>query len=235
MFIDSRTVVVCVPAATAVDDLADVAGARLAALGLTPVGPVDHFVTQPGPAPRRFIRRQRRPAPALTFGGPICQLDLAGMRHAAAAHAADLWQLWQHVVAKTPPARPYWTFEDRHHEDPDRWPLARAEQAYTSQPRYQAMAVYNAAVHPAHQLSTEHLEAFQAGADAYTRLAALAAVPADAVATVPADAVAVASGPPGWFTPTSARLNDLVEYLRLANRLLDSLPPNVRLAALTAS
>jgi hypothetical protein len=234
MFIDSRTVVVCVPAATPVDDLAEVAGTRLAALGLTPSGPVDHFVTQPRPAPRRFTRRQRRPSPALTFGGPVRQLDLAGMRHAAAVHAADLWQLWQQVVAKTPLARPYWNFEDRHHEDPERWPLTRVEQAYTSQPRYQAMAVYNATVHAAHQLSTDHLEAFQAGADAYTRLAALAAVPADAVATVPADAVAVASGPPGWFTPTSARLNDLVAYLTVANRLLDSLPPDARLVAITA-
>ncbi|MGN9912732.1 hypothetical protein ACTMTJ_34880 [Phytohabitans sp. LJ34] len=235
MFIDSRTVVVCVPAATPVEDLVDVAGARLATLGLTTHGPVGHFVVHPGPAPRRFIRGKRRPTPTLTYGGPIRQLDLAGMRHGAAAHAAELWQLWQQVVAKTPPARPYWSFEDRHYEDPQRWPLARAQLAYTSQPRYQAMAVYNAAVHPVHQLSTDHLEAFQAGADAYTRLAALAAVPADAVATVPADAVAVASGPPGWFTPTSARLADLVAYLTLANRLLDSLPLDTRLAALTAS
>ncbi|GFJ93332.1 hypothetical protein [Phytohabitans rumicis] len=48
MFIDSRTVVVCVPAATAVDDLADVAGARLAALGLTPVGPWTISSPSPG-------------------------------------------------------------------------------------------------------------------------------------------------------------------------------------------
>ncbi|GAA4470965.1 hypothetical protein [Phytohabitans houttuyneae] len=232
---DVRTVVVCVPAAAAAPDLLEVADARLAALGLCTQGPVDHFVTLPAPVRRGLVRRSRRRSPALTFGGPIRQLDLAGMRDAAAAGAAGRWQLWQRVVARTAPARPYWFFEDKHWEDAERWPLGKVRDAFAGQPRCQAMAVYNATVDPAAGLPVEYLEAFQAGEDAYMRLGGLAAVPGDAFAAMVPDPVAVTAGTSGWYTPASGRLNDLVAYLTATNRLLNSLHPDTQLAAVTAS
>lgn len=224
MLHEARTVVVCVSAATAAVEVLDVAFDRVAGHGLLVDGPVEHFVTRPVSGRWRLGRR-RRP-PVWTFGGPVRALDLAGMRHAAAAGAAELWQVWHRVVAKTPPARPYWSFVDRHVEDPQRWPMSRVADAFASQPRCQAMAVFNATVPVSYRLPIDHLEAFQAGADAYTRLAALAAVPADAVA---ADDV-----PGRWWTPASRRLADRVAYLSVANQYLDGLHPDTQLVAVAA-
>jgi hypothetical protein len=70
-------------------------------------------------------------------GGPIKLLDLDGMRRTAAANAAAHWQLWHQVVTGTKPARPCWSFADKHRADPHRYPLPRAQGEYVAQPRTQ--------------------------------------------------------------------------------------------------
>src|SRR5205823_4957974 len=81
------------------------------------------------------------------------------------------------------PGQPFWWFADKHHADPDRYPLPRARADYTAQPRILAMTACNALPHRTCELPTASLEAFQAGYRTYLNLAWLAAVPGDGIAT----------------------------------------------------
>ena len=124
---------------------------------------------------------------------------------------------------RTTPAQPFWAFADRHHGDPHRYPLPRAQADYLAQPRVIAMTVYNALPHRVGDVPTAGLEAFQAGYGTYLNLAWLAAVPADGLAPADGD---------GWLTAISGRLTDQLTYLQAANHHLAGLHPGVQLAAM---
>jgi hypothetical protein len=198
--------------------LAVLAATKLRMRGMTADGAIPHFVARSRRTSKLIDRWH-----GFTSGGPIRLLDLDRMRRAAAAAAAGQWQLWHQVTAGTKPAQPYWTFADRHHADPDRYPLPRAQADYLAQPRVIAMTVVNALPHRVCDLPTAALEAFQAGYGTYLNLAWLAAVPADGLAPAYGD---------GWLTATSERLTDQLAYLQAANHHLAGLHPGVQLAAM---
>ena len=217
-----RTVVVCLPSDTDPRLLPELAATRLRMYGLTANGTVQHFV-----AGTRRTSKLIDCWHGVTAGGPIRLLDLAAMRRHAAAAASAQWQMWQHVTAGTRPAQPFWSFLDRHRENQDRYPLARAQSEYSSQPRVLAMNVYNAMPNRICELPTASLEVFQAGHGTYVNVATLAAVPADGLA-----ALHGANPSDGYLTTTSERLADQLTFLQAANAHIDGLHPNHQLAAM---
>ncbi|GAA0911509.1 hypothetical protein [Virgisporangium aurantiacum] len=217
-----RTVVVCLPPDTDPRRLPELAATRLRLHSLTANGTVQHFVARTRRTSKLIDCWQ-----GVTSGGPIRLLDLAAMRHQAAAAASARWQLWQHVTAGTRPAQPFWQFLDRHRADPDRYPLERAQSEYISQPRVLAMKVHNAMPNRICELPTGSLEIFQAGPGTYVSVAALAAVPADGLAALHGSHTG-----DGYLTTASERLADQLTYLQAANAHIDGLHPNQPLAAM---
>ncbi|WP_426513102.1 hypothetical protein ACPPVO_22150 [Dactylosporangium sp. McL0621] len=213
------TAVVCLPAGTPPDALAALATATLTARGQATTGVLPHFDTH-----TRRTGKLLDYWNGLTSGGPINLLDLHGMRTRAAVDAAAAWLLWQQVVAGTRPAQPFWAFADRSASDPHRYPLARAQADYLSQPRVLAMRAYNAMPGHAIPLPPSALEAFQAGYGTYVNLAWLAAVPGDGLAPQPG----------GWLTTRSQRLADVLDYLTTANARLTQVPRDAHLVALAS-
>lgn len=216
----TRTVVVCLPPHTPPRQLPELATTTLATRGLTAAGVRPHFAARTRRASKLIDHRR-----GITAGGPIRLLDLDRMRRTAAAAAAAQWLLWHQVVAGTRPAQPFWVFADRHHADPGRYPLARAQVDYTAQPRILAMATHNALPHRYVDLPTAAVEAFQTGQHTYTNLAWLAAVPADGLAPG-------AGEHGGWLTAGSERLTDQLAYLQAANAHLAGLHHQVQLVAM---
>jgi hypothetical protein len=222
-----RTAVVCLPSGTAPVDMPSSAAAALTAVGLPSVGVLPHFAVNVRHRPWR-VRNLVDCWKGLTSGGPVRLLDLAGMRAAAAASADVEWQVWNQLVRGTKPAEPFWVFLNRFRDHPARYPLARAQAEYRSQPRIMAMAAHNAAARstsgsvPA--LPTSAVEVFQAGHYTYVATARLAAVPGDAVRSVTGM----------WMTSASGRLADTLAFLTAANAHLDELPPNSTLVAVAS-
>ncbi|MEU5961947.1 hypothetical protein ABZ777_12160 [Micromonospora parva] len=212
-----RTIVVCLPTNATPQSMPDLAATRLFAQQLRPAGPVGHFAAR-----HRLTRQLLHRYQGYAAGGPVRLLDLAGMRARAATSAVWLWHRWRDVVNGTRDAQPFSVFVDRHRDDPARWPLSRAQQAYLAQPRVLAMTTYNAAYRQ-QPIPIADIEALQAGLNSYRTLAALAAVPGDALA---ADA--------NWLTPRSGRLTDQLDYLHAANDHVDRLRPNEQLVAMAA-
>lgn len=216
-----RTVIVCLPEQATPGFLPELATAILAVRGVEADGVIPHFLTSARRHRDRLVDHwQHR-----TSGGPIRLLDLYTMRQNATLAAGAQWRMWEHVVTGTRPAMPFWHFADRHAEDPRRYPLAKAQGDYRSQPRVIAMAAFNALPHRPYPLPTADLEAFQAGYPTYTRLAWLAAVPAQGLA---------ADDDPhgGWLTTTSERLADQLEYLHAANGQIARLGERSQLVAM---
>ncbi len=197
--------IVCLPAGTPPADLLPQASSILTGHGFTHAGTIAHFTTT-----RRRTRALIQPWKGTAAGGPIRLLDLPGMRTRAQHAACARWQVWRHVVAGTPGARPFWHYAQRHHDNPERYPRERAQQDYLSQPRVLAMTTHNAVPGQPRPLPTEQLEALQAGAQAYATLGWLQAAPADAMCT---DA--------HWWTPATGRPVDVTAYLHTTNQHLD--------------
>jgi hypothetical protein len=215
----SYTFIVCLPAGTDPQFLGALAHARLAAGGYAATGQVNYFPTL------TRARRFSRPQMTVTSGAPIGQLDLDGMRRAAANAAAFTWQRWNYVVAGTPIAKPFWVFVDKHLADQRRYPLAQAKADYLNQPRITAMRAFNALPNNGGELPTGELEAFQAGANTYVNIGQLAAVVADGVAALDGS----------FLTPASTRLADQLTYLHDANRHLARLPAAQPIAAVAVT
>jgi hypothetical protein len=213
-----HTAVVCLPAEIPSPALAQRATAVVATHGLPVAGVLPHFHTRTIRTSKLADRWQGK-----TSGGPIKLLDLHGMRAAAVAEAAAQWLLWDRVVKGTKPAQPLWWFTDRHHADPARYPLTRAQTDYLAQPRILAMTAFNA-VRNRPYLPPTALEAFQAGYDTYLNLAWLASVPADGLAPTTG----------GWLTTRSQRLADQLDYLHAANAHLAGLPRDTQLVAVAS-
>lgn len=216
-----RTVIVCLPEQAKPGFLPELATCALATRGVTADGAIPHFLA----STRRHRNRLVDCWQQRTSGGPIRLLDLYTMRQSAMLAAAAQWVMWQHVVSGTRPAQPFWHFADRHADNPQHYPLVRAQQEYRSQPRIIAMAAYNALPNRPYPLPTSDLEAFQAGYPTYTRLAWLAAVPAHGLAV--AD-----DTDEGWLTTRTERLADQLDYLHAANGQLARLGERAQLVAM---
>ncbi|CCH17727.1 conserved hypothetical protein [Micromonospora lupini str. Lupac 08] len=213
-----HTIVVCLPTDATPQSMPALAATRLVAQQFRPAGPVGHFA-----AHHRLTRQLLHRYQGYAAGGPVRHLDLAGMRARAATSAVWLWHRWRDVIDGTRDAQPLSAFVDRHRDEPARWPLSRAQQAYLAQPRVLAMTTYNAA-YRRQPIPIADIEALQVGLNSYRTLAALAAVPGDALA---ADAA-------NWLTPRSGRLADQLDYLYAANDHIDRLRPNEQLVAMAA-
>jgi hypothetical protein len=220
---DVHTVLVCLPPELRPQHLAIAAEKQLALLDLRPHGTMPHFI--PGTRrPGKLLDRWRDTA----AGGPMGLLDLDTMRAEASASAYAQWRVWDTLVAGTRLAQPYWVFDERHHEDPQRYPLDRARSDYLRQPRIQAMRAYSTRPDRLCDLDGDHLEALQAGHATFTWLAAAVAVPASGIAT----SATGHDGEPGWLAPTGRALDDQISYVQAANDHLARLQPEANLVAM---
>jgi hypothetical protein len=219
---NTAVVIVCLPKATATDQLAATAIARLGSTTpLTNASLAGHF-----PVSTRLRRGSLvQPWHDTAAGGPVRLLDLDAMRTAARNAHWYRWHIWQRVVDGTRPAQPYWHFLDRHRDDPARYSLTKVQRQYLAQPRVAAMRTYNALPNKVLTVSTGDLEAFQAGAHAYAHLGLLAAVPAAGVVTLDGR----------YLAATSGRLADRLSYLDSAQVELTKLHPRDHLVALATS
>ena len=220
---DVHTVLVCLPAELSPQHLAPAAENRLACLDLHPHGTMPHFI----PGTRRSCKLLDRWRDT-TAGGPMRLLDLDTMRAEATASASAQWRVWDTLVAGTRLAQPYWVFDERHHEDPQRYSLDRARSDYLRQPRIQAMRAYSTRPDRLCDLDGDHLEALQAGHATFTWLAAAVAVPASGIAT----SATGHDGEPGWLAPTGRALDDQISYVQAANDHLARLQPEANLVAM---
>ncbi|GAA2349818.1 hypothetical protein [Dactylosporangium salmoneum] len=200
---DVQVVTVCLPKATPSDQIATAAAALLAAHGITEAGPVAHFLT----STRRRKAKLVQPWGGTAAGGPVRLLDLARMRAEVSQQYGDLWQLWRQIVAGSPAARPWWHFYDRFTVNPDRYTWDHARHGFNSQPRVARMVTYNSHHNRLCDLPLEHLEAFEAGPQAYATYGWLQAVPCDRMLTLDGQILA----------PTGVRYTEHLEYLRQAN------------------
>jgi hypothetical protein len=211
------------------------ATAALAMRGIIADGVMPHFTPRRADGLRGMLLSPLRTRRLIdtwqdtTAGGPIRLLDLTGMRLRAQAQAATQWLVWQQAVAGTRPAQPFWVFAERYRDDPERYPLRKAQQQYRDQPRVQAMTAFNALPNRPCDLPTACLEAFQAGQHTFALLAWLTAVPADGLATT------TLSVHGGWLTPASGRLEDQLAYLRDANAYLERLPHDTTVVAMATT
>jgi hypothetical protein len=170
---------------------------------------------------RRHLVDPRKGQPTPCAGGPLRLLDLVALRHAYGMGAGLRHQTFTHVVRGTRDARPWASFVQRHLDDPDTYPLDRAEADFASQPRILAMRSHNAVTYGAGRLDTNEVEMFQAGPVAYSNYQFLTAVAADTILT-----------PDGQrISPTSDRFADRLTYLEQANRHLDTLDDDTRIVA----
>ncbi|MGI5185500.1 hypothetical protein ACQEVZ_55580 [Dactylosporangium sp. CA-152071] len=214
----SRTIV-CLPQATPIDTLEATAAALLP--GISSPTAVNHFRT----TRRLFTGKLLNASKHTAAGGPLGLLDLDAMAAAGRLSYYHRYTVWHRVVAQTKPAQPFWTFYDRHAADKKKYTLTQAQQGYLAQPRIAAMRTYNLLPNRVMDLSTNHLEAFQAGCDTYTHVGGLTAVPANALLTVTGN----------HFKPTTGRLSDLLTYLDQAHTYLRTLTAKHQLVALTGN
>lgn len=215
----SRVTIVCLPQATAVDDLESTA-AKLLPAASTP-SLVSHFRT----SRRLFTGKLLHASKHTTAGGPLGLLDLNAMAAAGRASHYRRAVVWHQVVAQTRIAQPFWMFLDRHQADPKKYTIQQAQQAYLAQPRIAAMRTYNLLPNRIMVLPTDHLEAFQAGLDTYTHLGGLTAVPANALITTTGK----------HLKPATGRLSDLLTFLDQAHNHLRTLTSTHQLVALTSN
>jgi hypothetical protein len=175
----------------------------------------------------RWQRRQlidaRSGSPTRCAGGPVKLLDLAGLRHVAAVGAAIRHQQWSAVVHGTRPATPWAVLQQRHLEDPDRFPMDVAVRVFYDQPRVNAMRMHNAVAHGSGRLALGELEVYQAGRMTYEYYTASAVIAGDMILTVDGSRIA----------PDGDSLAHRITYLEKANGYLETVDEDRRLLAIT--
>ncbi len=170
---------------------------------------------------RRQLVDARKGRPTPCAGGPLRLLDLVALRHAYGVGAGVRHQTFVRVVRGTRDARPWVTYVQRHLDDPDAYPMDKAQADFNNQPRVLALRTHNAVTYGAGRLEPEELEMLQAGPVAYSNYQYLTAVAADAVLT-----------PDGHrMAPATDRFADRLTYLEQANRYLDTLDEHTRVVA----
>jgi hypothetical protein len=165
----------------------------------------------------------RKGRPAWCAGGPARLLDLTGIRYAAGVGAALRHEVWSSVVHGTRPAYPWHSYLAKHLADPDRYSREDAETDFQSQPRVNAMRIHNAVDPTAGILDLSEIEMLQAGSIAYQHFSAATAVCADALLRDDGTRLA----------PASDALTHRTTYLEHALRMVDTLPDEQRLIAVT--
>jgi hypothetical protein len=170
---------------------------------------------------RRYLVDARKGRPTPCAGGPLRLLDLVALRHAYGVGAGVRHQTFTRVVRGTRDARPWVSFVQRHLDDPDTYPMDKAEADFHNQPRVLAMRTHNAVTYGAGRLETGELEMLQAGPVAYSNYQYLTAVAADTVLTPDGERIA----------PATDRFADRLTYLEQANRYLDTLDEHTRVVA----
>jgi hypothetical protein len=174
---------------------------------------------------RRQLIHPRKGSPIPCAGGPLRLLDMVALRQAYGMAAAFRFQTWTHVVRGTRDAQPWAKFLQQHLNDPDQYPLTRAQTDFRKQPRVSAMRYHNAVVHGNGQLDEQDLEMFQTGQVAYQNYQYLTAMVGDSV-----------------LTPHGARIcadtdscEDRLTYLKKANHLLNYADEDTRIIAVLLS
>ncbi|GIH05689.1 hypothetical protein Rhe02_37560 [Rhizocola hellebori] len=208
---------VCLPAAVPVGSLAAAASAALAAHGITDAGPAGHFFT----TARLRTSNLVQPYHGTAAGGPVKLLDLERMRADAHLKYWNRHELWQQVTGGSPVARPWWHFYDRYLASPDTYTWDHAVQGFLNQPRITCMRTYNSHPHRLTNLPIEHLDAFEAGPQAYAVYGWLSAVPCQGLLTL--DGALLRSA--------SARHTDQLTYLQQANERITALAATDHLVA----
>ena len=200
---DLTVTIICLPKATPNDEITDVASALLASQDITDTGPIGYFRT----ATRLRTGQLLQPRNGIAAGGPIRLLDLARMRKDLSQQYWYRWQLWHQIVAGSPVARPWWHFYDRHTANTASYTYEHARHGFASQPRIARMLTYNS--HPGRvaDLPLQHLDAFEAGPQAYATYGWLLAVPSPSMLTLDGRLLRSAS----------IRHPDQLDYLRRAN------------------
>lgn len=218
-----RIVTVCLPATVSAGQLATSATTAVSNTinGADRPSPVGHFLTTVSLRAGRLLQKCGN----TTAGGPIRLLDLTAMVEGGRKAYWHRHHVWQQVVHGTKPAAPFWTFLDKHRDDPAKYPLAKAQQHYLSQPRVLAMNTYNMLAKRIMDLPTSHLEALQTGPDSYMHLGGLTTVPANGLITLGGHHLA----------PASDRMADLQTYLQQAHQALGRLSNKDQLVAIAYS
>jgi hypothetical protein len=165
----------------------------------------------------------RKGRPASCAGGPARLLDLAGLRQAAGIGAGIRHELWTHAVRGTRPAYPWTAYLSKHLADPAKYNWENAKSDFHAQPRVNAMRMHNAANPGAGHLDLFDIEMFQAGQMAYQHYSAVTAICGDALLCD--NSVRLA--------PRSDTLADRTTYIEQALRVLDVMPAEQRLIAVT--
>ncbi|GAB1644246.1 hypothetical protein [Krasilnikovia sp. MM14-A1259] len=165
----------------------------------------------------------RKGRPAACAGGPARLLDLAGLRQSAGIGAGIRHQVWTHAVRGTRPAYPWTTYLAKHLADPAKYSWDDAKNDFHTQPRVNAMRMHNVVNPGAGHLDLFDIEMFQAGQMAYQHHSAATAVCADALLCD--NGVRLA--------PRSDALTDRTTYVEQALRVLDVMPAEQRLIAVS--
>jgi hypothetical protein len=104
-------------------------------------------------------------------GAPIGLLDLNTTAERLLPVAVATHALWAQVVQDAPTAAPWWPFLDRHHAEPEQYPLEAALSDFAEQPQIAAMLRHDASTLPAHRFDGDcygpGLSALHTGAATY--------------------------------------------------------------------
>lgn len=165
----------------------------------------------------------RKGRPASCAGGPARLLDLAGLRQAAGIGAGIRHQVWTHAVQGTRPAYAWNAYLTKHYADPAKYSWDDAKSDFHAQPRVNAMRMHNAVNPGAGHLDLFDIEMFQAGQMAYQHYSAVTAICGDALLCD--NSVRLA--------PRSDTLADRTTYIEQALRVLDVMPAEQRLIAVS--
>jgi hypothetical protein len=172
---------------------------------------------------RRQLVGFRKGRPASCAGGPARLLDLAGLRQAAGIGAGIRHQVWTDAVRGTRPAYPWTPFLAKHLADSAKYSWDDAKNDFHAQPRVNAMRMHNAVNPGAGHLDLFDIEMFQAGQMAYQHYSAVTALCGDALLCD--NSVRLA--------PQSDTLADRTTYIEQALRVLDVMPAEQRLIAVS--
>ncbi|GAA0475649.1 hypothetical protein Aca07nite_84600 [Actinoplanes capillaceus] len=112
-----------------------------------------------------------RDAVSTCAGAPIGLLDLNTTAARLLPVAATSHTAWAQIVQGATTAAPWWPFLDRHHSEPDQYPLDAALSDFAAQPQIAAMLRHDADTVPAHRFDGDcygpGLSALHTGAAAY--------------------------------------------------------------------
>ncbi|GIH16134.1 hypothetical protein [Rugosimonospora africana] len=174
-----------------------------------------------------------RREPVSCAGGPVGLLDLRTTAQRVVRVAADDHEKWSRSVEGTGPAEPWWCFLDRHHADPDGYPLHRALAEFAAQPRTAAMLRHDATTAPTDQFGGNSygpgLSALQTGAATYADYVAGVVTYGGGLLTLGGDLIV-----PSWTDVlVEQSLPERIAYHQQAQTYLATIDPRTVLVAVS--